>query len=363
MAGRQKSDNISWATEEFSKIRLEDKRLNQRCKRVAEALEQQSTEPINQACEDWADTKAAYRFFDNPKVTPDQILAPHYQRTVKRMKLHALVLAVQDTSFLNYTHHLQTEGVGEIGTKAQNQRGFGMHSTLAVTPQGLSLGLLTQQFFERPIGAASHTASETQKLPIEEKESYRWIEAFEQVIGLTPEDVQAVTVCDREADFYEMFVTAKEKQADLLVRANTDRRLGEETKYLWAKVESQRKAGDFTVDIVGNDKRKARQAIVSVRFCTVKLRPSGRPQKRSCHLSHSPLFGCQKMIHLLTSRNPLNGCCSPIQPSKTFVKLRKSLRGTVVAGRLRSFTKSSSPVAALKTAVYKPQCVFKTISL
>jgi len=280
LAGRQKSDNISWATEEFSKIRLEDKRLNQRCKRVAEALEQQSTEPINQACEDWADTKAAYRFFDNPKVSPDQILAPHYQRTVKRMKLHALVLAVQDTSFLNYTHHLQTEGVGEIGTKAQNQRGFGMHSTLAVTPQGLSLGLLTQQFFERPIGAASHTASETQKLPMEEKESYRWIEAFEQVIGLTPEDVQAVTVCDREADFYEMFVTAKEKQADLLVRANTDRRLGEETKYLWAKVESQRKAGDFTVDIVGNDKRKARQAIVSVRFCTVKLRPSGRPQKK-----------------------------------------------------------------------------------
>lgn len=89
------------------------------------------------------------------------------------MKSHPLVLAVQDTSFLNYTHHPQTEGLGEIGTKQQNQRGFGMHSTLAVTPQGLPLGLLTQQFFERPIGEAPHTASETQKLPIEEKESYR----------------------------------------------------------------------------------------------------------------------------------------------------------------------------------------------
>ena len=99
MAGKQKSDNISWATEEFSKVRLKDKRLNQRCQKVAEALEQQSTETINQACEDWADTKAAYRFFDNPKVSPDQILAPHYQRTVKRMKSHPLVLAVQDTSF------------------------------------------------------------------------------------------------------------------------------------------------------------------------------------------------------------------------------------------------------------------------
>jgi len=280
LASKQKSNNISWATEEFSKIRLKDKRLDQRCQKLASVLEQQSTQPINQACEDWADTKAAYRFFDNPKISPDEILTPHYRRTVNRMKSQALVLAVQDTTFLNYTHHPQTEGLGEIGTKQQNQRGFGMHSTLAVTPQGLPLGLLTQQFFERPIGEASHTALEIQKLPIEEKESYRWIEAFEQVIALTPEEVQVVTVCDREADFYEMFVMAEEKHADLLVRANTDRRLDEEAKSLWAKVESQRKAGDLTVDIVGNDKRKARQATVSVRFCTVRLRPPWRPQKK-----------------------------------------------------------------------------------
>lgn len=280
MASKQKSENKSWAAAEFSKIRLKDKRLNLRCQKVARALEQQSTEPINQACEDWADAKAAYRFFDNPKVSPEKILRPHYERTVKRMKSHALVLAVQDTTYLNYTHHPQTEGLGEIGTKAQNQRGFGMHSTLAVTPQGLPLGLLTQQYFERPIGGASHTASENQKLPIEEKESYRWIESFEQVIALTPEEVQVVTVCDREADFYEMFVMAEEKHADLLVRANTDRRLDEEAKYLWAKVESQGKAGDLTVDIVGNDKRKARQATVSVRFCSVALRPPWRPQQK-----------------------------------------------------------------------------------
>jgi len=282
LATKQKSKDISWAKEEFSKIRLEDKRLNQRCQKVAHALERQSTEPINQACEDWADAKAAYRFFDNSKVTPNKILAPHFQRTVKRMKSHPLVLAIQDTSFLNYTHHPHTEGLGEIGTKQQNQRGFGMHSTLGVTPQGLPLGLLTQQFFERPIGEAAHTASEIQKLPIEEKESYRWIEAFEQVIALKPEGVQVVTVCDREADFYEMFVMAKEKHADLLVRASTDRRLAlyEGAKFLWAKAESQKQAGELTVDIVGNDKCKARQATVSVRFCTVVFRPPWRPQQK-----------------------------------------------------------------------------------
>ena len=117
MANKKKSGDISWTVEEFSKIDLEDKRLNKRCRKIASDLEQQPTEPINQACEDWMDTKAAYRFFDNPKVTPDKIIAAHRGRTVKRMKKHELVLAIQDTSFLNYSHHPQTEGLGEIGKK------------------------------------------------------------------------------------------------------------------------------------------------------------------------------------------------------------------------------------------------------
>lgn len=280
MTSKQKSDDISWVTEEFSKMNLKDKRLNERCQTIVRALEQQPSEPINQACEDWADTKAAYRFFDNPKVSPAQILAPHTKRTVKRMKSQPLVLAVQDTMYLNYTHHPQTSDLGEIGTKKYQQRGFGLHSTLAITPQGLPLGFLTQAFLERPIGEAAHTSVKGQKLSIEEKESYRWVEAFQQTIALTPEGVQVVTVCDREADFYEMFVIAQEKHADLLVRANTDRRLDEEGKHLWAEVEGQKKAGELTVDIVGNDKRKARQATVSVRFCTVTLRPPWRPQQK-----------------------------------------------------------------------------------
>ena len=69
---------------------------------------------------------------------------------MKRMRQHSLILAVQDTTFFNYTHHPQTAGLGEIGNKQQKQRGFGMHSTLAVTPAGVPLGLLTQSFFTRP---------------------------------------------------------------------------------------------------------------------------------------------------------------------------------------------------------------------
>jgi hypothetical protein len=271
-----------WAAAEFADIELNDARLNRRCQELAVALGQQPTAPINQACEDWADTKAAYRFFGNTKkVIPASICAPHQQRTVERMSNHELVLAIQDTTFFNYTHHPQTEGLGEIGNKKQQQRGFGMHSTLVVTPSGLPLGTLTQQFFTRPLGEPAHTPSELRQLPIEEKESYKWLEAFEQTWRLTPEGVEVVSVCDREADIYEMFTLAQEKQARLLVRASADRVLAEkEVKKLWQKVERQPLAGHLTLQISQNQERKARQATVSVRFTQVKLRPPWRPNKK-----------------------------------------------------------------------------------
>lgn len=136
MCNDQTATDVSWAIEEFAQIKLNDARLNRRCSDLAAALEQQPTESINQACEDWADTKAAYRFFGNPGVSPADILAPHQRCTLERIKHYERVLAIQDTTFFNYTHHPQTKGLGEIGQKQQAQRGFGMHSTLIVTPTG-----------------------------------------------------------------------------------------------------------------------------------------------------------------------------------------------------------------------------------
>lgn len=271
-----------WAALEFADVELQDARLNRRCQELAVALGQQPTAYINQACEDWADTKAAYRFFGNTKkVTPAGISAPHQQRTVERMRQHRLVLAVQDTTFFNYTHHPHTEGLGEIGNKKQQQRGFGLHSTLAVTPAGVPLGTLTQEYFSRPIGEPAHTPRELQRLPIEAKESYHWLKAFEQTLALTPAGVEVVTVCDRDADIYEMFVLAEEKRAGLVVRASADRVLAEkEVGKLWAKVLQQPLAGQLTLQITSNQQRPARQATVSVRFTQVKFKPPWRPNQK-----------------------------------------------------------------------------------
>jgi hypothetical protein len=281
MAEKPQNVEISWSIEELGQVDLKDKRLNFRCQDLAETLGQQPTAPINQACEDWADSKAAYRFMDNQRVTPARILAPHSERTLERMLGHKVVLALQDTTFLNYTHHPETQDLGEIGTKSQNQRGFGLHSTLAVTPGGQPLGILSQAFLERPLGKPAHTPSEARKQPIEEKESYRWVQAFEKTIALSPAGVQVVTVCDREADIYEMFVMAKERQASLLVRAADDRCLqDDEPEHLWSKAEQQPVQGELSVEITGNDRRKERQATVTLRVCTVNLRPPWRPEQK-----------------------------------------------------------------------------------
>ena len=154
----------NWAKDEFTEIDLADRRLNARCQQLAHTLGKQPMSLINVACEDWADSKAAYRFFDNEQVTPEEILSPHSQRTVKRMQGYPVVLAIQDTTFFNFTHHPNTEGLGPIGSKDHHQRGFGMHSTLIVSPAGQPLGLLTEKFILRKLGEAVQMRSRNQRL-------------------------------------------------------------------------------------------------------------------------------------------------------------------------------------------------------
>ena len=104
----------------------------------------------------------------------------------------------------------------------------------------MPLGLLTQAVLTRPEDEPSHRPQACNRLPIEAKESYRWLQAFEQTLALAPTGVEVITVCDREADIYEMVAFAQQHQAPLLVRASSNRAvLDEEVRKLWPKVEGQ----------------------------------------------------------------------------------------------------------------------------
>jgi hypothetical protein len=202
--GRGYACDPGWSSEEFAGVDFQDERLQKRLFVVSAQLAAQPQAPINQACEDWASTKGAYRLFENPQVEPERILAPHQQRTCARMAGHARVFAVQDPCYLNYTQHPATQGLGLIGAEEDGQVGLIMHSTLAMTPQGVPLGLLTQDIWAREeadpeLDAAARRAQRRQS-SIETKESWKWLKAVQEIVALCPDGVDVVHVCDSEAD-------------------------------------------------------------------------------------------------------------------------------------------------------------------
>lgn len=284
-------DIPSWAAEEFFEVDLGDKRLNQKLIQLCDRFSQAPESPINQACEDWAETKSAYRFFQNDRVEVDDIMAAHSAKTTQRAGDYDTILALQDTSYFNYTSHLKTEGLGEISKKKGKHvgeiysHGLSMHACLAVTTEGLPLGLLSQQISALESRSRSLTSSERDRLQIEEKESYRWLETLSQA-NTVISGCRVVTVCDRESDIYDFFKLSDELDASVLVRASADRTINRKSRYaekdvikLWEYMEAQAEAGSYKIEIPHKSKSKhcserlARSAILTVRFGTFQINP------------------------------------------------------------------------------------------
>jgi hypothetical protein len=285
----------SWAAEEFADVSLGDKRLDARLVKLCDRFSNAPESPINQACADWAETKAAYRFFQNENVEVGEILATHRCKTAKRAKQHKMVLAVQDTSYFVYTSHPKTEGLGKMSLKKGKNvkkiysNGLVVHACLAVTTEGLPLGLLNQKIFLRKLRSKKTRRGKGSKahdhLPVEEKESYRWLEAMantKEAMG----DTEIITVCDREADLYDFFKLSHQIGSPVLVRANVDRTINRNSRYaekgvvkLWEHMGQQPETGSHTIDIPKRSKTKhckeraARSATVTVRFGSFRLNP------------------------------------------------------------------------------------------
>ena len=122
----------SWARTELESVDFGDERLNKRGGKLLDLFFTHPQSSIPEAMGNWPDTKAAYRFFDNEKVTPEKILQPHLAATQLRFRGHPIILAVQDTTTLNYTPHPATTGLGTIGSSSE-ARGMHVHTTMAFT--------------------------------------------------------------------------------------------------------------------------------------------------------------------------------------------------------------------------------------
>ena len=289
----------SWIVEETRTVDLNDARLNARFREVLAQLGERPTASIPAACGGHAEMTAAYRLFDNAKATFERILAPHTEATRQRMAAQPIVLLVQDTTEIDVTRPAQqVQGAGPLdqGTR----RGMLLHEQHAFTPEGTPLGTVTGVLWAREEGAVCAPLLRAQRaaIPIENKESYRWVQTLckaREEAARCP-STQVISVSDSEADIYEVLSEAQAEphRIDWIVRGCQDRALQREAgetaaRHIYEAVLGQPVLFSQTLRVRGRDPkvacetrgrrqpRRSRQAQVDLRSARVCLRPPWRP--------------------------------------------------------------------------------------
>jgi len=287
----ERTNTDSWAQEELGGADFGDKRLTKRFIQITSDISAQPEASVPQACGSEAATKATYRFLDNENVTPEAIRASHREKTVERVKEYKTVLAVQDTTSLNYTAHKATSGLGPIDGNGSN--GLHMHSVLAVSSDGIPLGLVHQQVWARD-PKEKGKKEKRKKLPIEEKESYRWLQSLEATKQAMAEDAHIITVTDREGDIFELFALERPCNMDLLIRAVQDRRVkvdDSEIGKLWNSIESVPAANQtMTIHLEHRPGKPARDVTLHLRWKTLSILPPANKSKKYASVSFTAIL-------------------------------------------------------------------------
>jgi Transposase DNA-binding/Transposase Tn5 dimerisation domain len=307
-----------WVIEEMKTADLNDKRLNERLNVLLTQLSERPTASIPAACGGHAEMTAAYRFFDNEKATFDNILLPHVQATRERIAGQAVVVLVQDTTEVDLTRPEQVvQGAGPLdGT---SRVGALLHVLHAFTPDGTPLGTISARAWTRDakkVPCALMSRAERLTVPIEEKESYRWVTTLHeaQELATACPSARCICVADSEADIYELLAeaAADSSDADWIVRGAHDRALCSESAAASsaARLRQQLLATPVlftqTIHIRGRktvvaqetrrrrQSRQSRDAEVSVRAARVTLRPPWRADRKLSPVSVNVVLVCEQ---------------------------------------------------------------------
>jgi hypothetical protein len=271
-----------WAQHEFAFAQFGDGRRNKRLVKIATQLAAAPGDTLPQAFPDWAELKAAYRFFGQRGVSFESVIAPHVERTRNACRQPGEYLLIEATTLLDYSAHPATAELGVIGDG--RQRGFARHSALAVRietwpleqrPEGMVLGLFDQQCRTPRPAPEGETRAQRLRRP---RKSQCWAAAL-KTAGRPPQGSQWLYVADREADIYEVLECCQQHGVDFVIRACQDRRLAEAPGHLHNAVESAPVLGQSSVMLRARPGQPARTARVELRSVRVDLdgpwRPSG----------------------------------------------------------------------------------------
>ncbi len=311
-------DAEQWAEQEFGGAQLGDARLS---KRLIESAKIKARAPTRAFCGaaqgDQAAMKGYYRMIEQPDtavLTMAAILDPHRQQTARRMMAQKTVLCVQDGSELNYTNLDRCTGLGELKANQTGAKTYGLnlHSTLALTSNGLPLGVLKAQCLA-PKPKSADDKRQPSQIPIEEKKTFVWIEHHRDLVALanTMPQTRLIDVCDREADFFELFDEQRNNPGvDVLIRAQYDRNLKEPPFKLFAAVREAPVEGHIQVPIpkqsarTKKSKQKARAARPK-RLATLALRHQQIELPPPTYYTDRPSIKIN-LIHALEENPPAN---------------------------------------------------------
>jgi Transposase DNA-binding len=282
-----------WVDREIAGCEFRDSRLGDRFRKLLAQIGSAMGQSIPLVCQDWANTKAAYRFFSNDRVSEADILAGHFQSTRDRTAAtDGLVVVLHDTTEFTYQREKSeavgiTKSINSGRDKAGRLRshtvcGILMHSSLAVTTEGLPLGLAAVKLWTRKKfkgTAALKKKINPTRVPIEKKESIRWLDNLKQSTELLDDPGRCVHIGDRESDIYELFCAAQEVGTHFLVRTCVDRLTGDGDHTIAEEMDEVAVKGLHRIE-VRDSNGDPDEAILEIRFRKLRVLPPIGKQKR-----------------------------------------------------------------------------------
>ena len=281
-----------WIGDELKGCRFQDVRHGKRLRAMLEQFSNRIGGSIPFACQDWANTKAAYRLLSSDRVTEQTILAGHFAATrIGRWRRWPLLILHDTTTFTYNRGDMAAVGITHRSFTKKDRDGLPqhyvvcglqMHSGMVITPEGLPLGLASIHFWTRDrfkgCTAMKRKINPT-RVPIEEKESRRWLDGLRRSSALMGRPERCVHIGDRESDIYELFCLAEEVGTHFLVRTCVDRLAGDGKHTIADEMTETRVKGLHRIE-VRDRKGEISEAVLDIRYRNVLVLPPIGKQKQ-----------------------------------------------------------------------------------
>ena len=282
-------ESMNWG-KEFFNLQFSDKRLQKRFFQMMDSFSHEPGNSILSACGSRSQAKAVYRLLAKDELSCEELLNSISQATIQKIKQlpNEKILLIQDTTELSFGYR---EGIENMGYYCDsNQKGMLVHSCIAVTQKGLVLGVVHQEYRTRKQRKnTTETYEQRKRKTIEKKESFKWISTLRKCHEIIPNEIETITICDREGDFYELFAEAKKQKEIILIRLFQNRAIGEE-KHLFEKMKESPVCGNLVIQMSRNPKEHLPTRMVKMEYHYEKVQIKKPYRRTEAHLEEEVEF-------------------------------------------------------------------------